>query len=224
MPRPLLILIATGALLLAGCGGGPEEAAVLPTLVVLPTETPTPLATETPVPTETPTSLPTETPTATVTDLPTETSTPTNTPTATEDANATAYYATEFAIGTLNAANLQTIQALEASGVIPTNTPTPPPIATVETSTFYTQDGSVRVRSCQFISAECGDVVPELGVGIAVTVVGITSGDSFRNSDQWYQVQIGGATGFIHSSLLAENPPLPTPLPADLTLTAIATG
>jgi len=99
---PLLMLVALGALLLAGCdgrpGGGPrlvEDTTLIPTVAVLPSITPVPTLTETPTPapptpdfvaeTEialvTPTLPPTRTPTITWTPSSTPSETPSPTPT-----------------------------------------------------------------------------------------------------------------------------------------------
>jgi hypothetical protein len=218
------ILLATTlfAILAAACAPATPEAVIeLPTLAVLPTLTDTPTPTLTVAPTETPitpTLTPTLTPTATATQSPT----PTVPPTATTDVEATVYIATQSYLATLDAGNAATIDALNAAGLIPSATPTAPPIEAIESTIFFTQDGGVRVRECARISDECPDVVPELGSGVPVQVTGETTGDTFRDSNLWFQVEIQGQTGFIHGSLLGSQPPIATPLPADLTLTALS--
>jgi hypothetical protein len=220
MPTKITWIAAISIIwVLAACGGGANETdiAAIPTLAELPTETPPPTATDTPVLTDTPTatSMPTNTATAT------PTASPTATPTATEDTEATVYFATQNYLATIDAENAIAIAALDAAGLLPTSTPTEPPIEPLEAeSIFFTQDGGVRVRACQYISEACQDVVPELAENVAVTVVATTTGDTFRGSNQWYQVNIDGTLGFIHATLLAATPPLPTLIPADITLTA----
>lgn len=82
MKTRLITLILFGGLCFAACDS-PRPAVVLPTLAVLPSETPT----ETPSPTFTPsptsTAAPTDTPTPTETATPTATPTPSSTPTPT---------------------------------------------------------------------------------------------------------------------------------------------
>lgn len=47
-------------------------------------------------------------------------------------------------------------------------------------------------------------------------------GDTFRDSPDWYQVNIDGVTGYIHNSLLNDTPLTPVPPQADQTATAAA--
>lgn len=222
--RSMTLALTLIAMTVAACGGGGEAAlASLPTQAVLPTQPPTNTAIPTLAMTDihTPTATATATATSTIPPTATVPPTPTTIPTPTVDVIVTAYYATQHALATLNAENTAVIQTLDAAGLIPTATTTPPPVATVAADTIlYTQDGGVRVRECPFISEDCLDIVPERGVAEAVQVTGVTTGDTFRGSSQWYQVEINGGTGFIHGSLLGEAPPSPTPLPDELTPTA----
>jgi hypothetical protein len=207
-----LLILAVILFLTAGCGGNREaELAALPTLAVLPSATatftpsPTVPATDTPTLTATATDTPTPTATATETAIPSAT-TP---PTATVDVTVTAYYATQYALATINAENAAAVETLVAAGLVPTETATPPLIATVaENTVLFTQSSGVRVRACPFISEDCPDVVPELDEAEVVSVTGTTTGDAFRGSSEWYRVEVNGVTGFIHGSLLAGSPPL----------------
>lgn len=210
----LLALLLTA---LAACGGAPEPVGELPTVAVFPTET----ETATPTATIAVTDTPTVTPEPSATPLPTNTATATATATITPNAESTAYIQTEEAKLTQIAVNESLLLTLDASGVIPTATNTSVPIADLSPSLYYAQDPA-RIRACAKLDNDQCPVRVELSVGDPIMVTGETAGDVFRDSTRWYRVDLNGQPAFVHSLLLGDAPPTLTPLPADLTLTALA--
>jgi hypothetical protein len=67
--------------------------------------------------------------------------------------------------------------------------------------TYYIRN-EARVRSCPSTSNDCA-VVTNLNSGTAVTVIGIALGDTVSGSREWYMIDQGGVTRYVHSSLVS---------------------
>ncbi|MFZ4813319.1 MAG: hypothetical protein ACOYL5_02195 [Phototrophicaceae bacterium] len=220
--RMLLVMLC--AVALAACGGQPTEVVVIPTLAGLPTDAPTETPTvtvpptETPLPTETPIPLPSATPSATASPLPSSTFTPT------VDAFATEYNATQNALIQQATTNAQLV-ALAGTFIptqTPTNTPAPTAAGVVDLNPprFYYAIDPARIRNCAISDNELCPTLGEIPESEAILVTGTTTGSIFRESPNWYRVSYNNRPGYIHASLLSDQPPVGTVQPADLTLTA----
>ena len=202
-------------LILAACG---QQVAELPTEAVIPTLTPslTPLPTETPL---TPTETATPTPTAT-TAPPTETSIPTDTvvPTDTPDLVASSVPITQAAqtrearntraannvfLQQTAAAILQTQSAEGGQADVPAEPTTE--VRAIEPTTLFVQSPA-RVRECARLDNEACPTLAEVITGTAVTATGEVTGDVFRESDQWYQLDYGGREAYVHGTLVGTEP------------------
>lgn len=206
-------------MVLAACGGQPT--AELPTVAVIPTLTPSLTPTETLTPTSTTTPTPTNTvapptPTATATPIP-----PTLTPTQTPDIVASSVPITQAAqtreARNTRAANNVFLQQTAAAILQTQNAgnpeaaaPTTPAIRAIDQTTLFVQSPA-RIRACARLDNEACPTLAEVVAGTAVTATGELTGDVFRESDQWYQLDYGGREAYIHGSLVGQN--LPTPAP-----------
>lgn len=209
-------------MVLAACGGQPvvelPTEAVIPTLTpsLTPTETPSPTSSATPTPTETP-APPTET--ATATPIP-----PTDTPTQTPDMVGSSVPITQAAetrearntraannvfLQQTAAAILQTQNAENQQTAAPAE-PTTPAVRDIEQVTLFVQSPA-RIRTCARLDNEACPTVAEVVAGTAVTATGEITGDVFRESDLWYQVDYSGREAYIHGSLVGEDLPAPPP-------------
>lgn len=91
--------------------------------------------------------------------------------------------------------------------ILPTATPTyaPPEI-------WYTISAA-NLRSCPETTCE---LVVQLVAGTAINIVGFEQGENYKGSDIWRRVDYGGHLVYVHSSLVAVNPPQPTSAPIQI--------
>lgn len=98
----------------------------------------------------------------------------------------------------------------------PTSTqalPTLPPAPTsAPPETWYTVS-TANLRSCA--RTDCDQVV-QLSGGAVVSIVGFEQGEMYKGSDIWRIVDYGGQQVYVHSSLVAANPPPPTAAPVQI--------
>jgi uncharacterized membrane protein YgcG len=160
--------------------------------------TPTPTSTFTPTPT--PTSTNTPSPTSTIVPTATATPTATYTPTQTPDIEQTEL--------------VGTVSALETDIAVMSATPTEIvdglDITAYNTSIIYYTVRQANIRPCPIFDDQC-DTLRQIESGQAVVVTGQTNGDQFESSTLWYRIEGRSGIEFIHSSLVSQNPPTPTP-------------
>lgn len=161
-----------------------------------PTVTPTPTNTATPTPSLTPTFTPSLTPSNT------PTITPSATLTSTPDATATS------AEGTFAA--LQTAELQLSATATPQDFDVE--VLSFDASmTFYTI-AQANVRPCPQLTDAC-KTVATVPSGTLLIVTGTAIGGEFQGATDWYRVQLQVGNGYVHTSLLTDQPPTATPTP-----------
>jgi hypothetical protein len=85
----------------------------------------------------------------------------------------------------------------------PTNVVTSPAVGQV-----YYVVRSANLRPCPLVNNDCR-VTDSLHIGTSVTITGEMQGDTYDGSTLWYSIEHNGQTSYLHSALVAPQPPLP---------------
>ncbi len=161
-----------------------------------PTPSVTPTATHTATPTLTHTPTPTPSDTPTVTPTPTATATLTTTPNRSETAAAATVIALETAQAQLSATPTPLDAAVE--------------VESFDASLIYYTTGEANIRPCPDVSDAC-ETLATLGSGESVIVTGRAVGGEFAGTNDWFRIQLTTGNGYIHTSLVSDQPPTATP-------------
>jgi len=194
-------IVFIGVVGLSSCTPQPEIILVLPTLAVLPSETPTPIATD--VLPATDTALPTITmPPASATALPTQTPiTPTLVLTIARDFQVETLQAEMTALNaTLSQYQTATLTPL------PTETPTPQSQLVQLTSQAFSVRGTGQIRECPSRACEVLALLPADSVIVVDALV--YGEDVDMGNDVWYRTLHAGQTGYVYSAVVV--PIMPT--------------
>lgn len=199
--RALILLIAV---ILTACAPQQPRADVIPTVMALPTVTPTDVPTRTPRPTLTFTLLPSETPIP-----PTETPDLVQTQFAALDATNNAAQSTLAALQTqLAASPAPTADTPPSAEPLATAAPSPTtdPVVPMPLTTLYARDVTP-LRTCA--DRTC-DALQLLSPGMALVVNGSLSGDMIENGNNlWYRADVAGQRVYAYSGYLMTTAPTP---------------
>lgn len=159
-------------------------------------------------PTGTPTPTPTFTPTPTNTSTPTPSQTPSNTPTVTPSATVTN---TPNATATSAEGTFVALQTAESRlSATPTPLDVNVEVESFDASMVFYTIAEANVRPCPRLTDAC-EIVAILPPGASLIVTGTAVGDEFQGTPDWYQVRLQAANGYVHTSLLTDQPPTATP-------------
>lgn len=94
----------------------------------------------------------------------------------------------------------------------PTLQPTTPPLPTSLPSgtTYYANNGDVRVRACPDANDnERCSVVDTLSFGDEIGVIRSVTGSRYSGSTTWYEANLNGQLVYVHSALVSRTKPVP---------------